>query len=313
MATDTRTPSLRMTLIEPAPAEAAVGARVVVRVAVACADVCDWRGMMLQVIAPDGAVTTHAIEHPNGAVGESSDITLQVPAQVGEHAWTVRLGTHDTDGARYDDHTLSVAIRARPHNTSLAVWAVPSSATAGEPFAIKVGAKSSGGCDLRGCRIEVRDAAGAVVASGCLGDTPWPGTSALLWAELHLRAPAEPGMATYIAQIDAAELDLPHEAACSSFIVAVTGPPAHLLMVKVIAKETAAPIEDAQIRLGPHRAATDRAGLAEIRMPKGCYELLVWKAGYEAATMPIEIDADAFVQVEALAQPEEDADAHWKM
>jgi hypothetical protein len=313
MATDTRTPSLRMTLSEPAPAEAAVGARVVVRVALACADVCDWRGMMLQMTAPDGAVTTHAIEHRDGALGESSDITLQVPAQVGEHAWTMRLRAHDADGARYEDHTLSVAIRARPHTSSLAVWAVPSPATAGEPFAIKVGAKSSGDCDLSGYRIVVRDAAGAVVASGCLGDTPWPGTSALLWAELHLRAPAEPGMATYVAQIDVAELDPPHEAACSCFTVAVTAPPAHLLTVKVIAKETAAPIEDAQIRLGPHRAATDCAGLAEVRMPKGRYELFVWKAGYDAATLPLEIDADAFVQVEVLAQLEEDPDARWKM
>jgi hypothetical protein len=36
MATDTRTPSLRMTLSEPPPSEAAVGARIVVRVEAAC-------------------------------------------------------------------------------------------------------------------------------------------------------------------------------------------------------------------------------------------------------------------------------------
>jgi len=37
-------------------------------------------------------------------------------------------------------------------------------------------------------------------------------------------------------------LDLPHDGACSPFTVAVVEPPAHLLTVKVIAKETAAPI-----------------------------------------------------------------------
>jgi len=95
--------------------------------------------------------------------------------------------------------------------------------------------------------------------------------------------------------------------------VAVVEPPAHLLTVKVIAKETAAPIEDAQIRLGPHRAATDPAGLAEVRMPKGRYELEVWKVGYQAPAVPLDIAADAFVQVEALATPEDNPDAAWKM
>jgi hypothetical protein len=152
-----------------------------------------------------------------------------------------------------------------------------------------------------------------VVASGRFGDAPWPGTSALFWTELQLRAPTQPGLATYAAQFDGAEMELPHDGASSSFTVAVTKPPAHLLTVKVIAKETAGPIEDAQIRLGPHRAATNAAGLAEVRMPKGRYELFVWKAGYDAPTVPLEIDADAFVQVEALAQPEDDPDAHWKM
>jgi hypothetical protein len=318
MATDTRTPSLRMTLSEPAPSEVAVGARLVVRVQVACAAGCDRSGMLLQVTAPDGAVTAHAINRHDGAVSESSDIALEIPAQVGEHVWGVRLPAHDAGDMRHDDNTLAVVIRAKPLTTSLAVWAVPSPATAGECFAIKVGAKSSADCDLAGRRIEVRDAAGAVVATGCLGDTPWPGTSALFWTDVPLRAPAEPGLETYSAQFDAAELDLPHLelphlGACSVFTVAVVEPPAHVLTVKVIAKETAAPIEDAQIRLGPHRAATDAAGLAEVRMPKGRYELFVWKAGYEAPAVPLDIDADAFIQVEALALPEEDQDAHWKM
>jgi hypothetical protein len=312
MATDTRTPSLRMTLSEPAPAEAVVGARVAVRVEVTCADGIDRGGTVLEVTAPDGAVTMHVIAQHDVAVG-ASEVTLVVPAEVGEHVWRIRLPAHDGCDIQCDDHTLSVAIHAKPHTSSLAVWAIPSPATAGEPFAIKVGAKSSGDCHLAGRRIEVRDAAGAVVASGRLGDTPWPGTSALFWTELQLLAPTQPGLATYAAQFDAAEMDLPHEGACSSFTVAVTEPPAHLLTVKVIAKETAAPIEDAQIRLGPHRAATNPAGLAEVRMPKGRYELFVWKAGYDAPTVPLEIDADAFVQVEALAQPEDDPDARWKM
>jgi hypothetical protein len=301
MATDARIPSLRLTLSEPAPAEAPVSARIVVRVEAAFADGVDRRDMRLEVTAPDGAATMHPIAHDDGAVS----IMLDVPARVGEHVWRVRP-------AACDD-TLSIVIRAVPHTTSLAVWAIPEPAAAGEQFAIKVGAKSSSDCELAGCGIEVRDAAGAAVASGCLGDTPWPGTNALFWTELHLQAPAEPGLATFVAQFDAAEVDLPHEGSRSPFTVAVVAPPAHVLTVKVIAKETAAPIEDAQIRLGPYRAATDGAGLAQVRMPKGRYELIVWKAGYDAPAMPLAIDADTFVEVEARAQPEEDPDARWKM
>src|SRR4051794_7054699 len=114
MATDTRTPSLRMTLSEPAPPEVAVGARLVVRVQVACVVGCDRRGMLLQVTAPDGAITAHAIEQHDGVISESSDITLEIPAQVGEHVWDLRLPAHDAGDVRHDDHTLAVVIRAKP-------------------------------------------------------------------------------------------------------------------------------------------------------------------------------------------------------
>src|SRR5262249_467152 len=151
--------SLRLTLTEPAPAEAPVGAHIVVRVEVACADGIDRRDMMLKVTAPDGAITTYTIAHHEGAAGQAFDITLAVPAQVGEHVWRVRLPAHDD--------MLSIVICAVPHTTSFAVWAIPEPATAGERFTVKVGAKSSGDCALAGRRIEVRDAAGALVATGC--------------------------------------------------------------------------------------------------------------------------------------------------
>jgi len=199
-----------------------------------------------------------------------------------------------------------------PHDSTLAVWGMPDAVAAGERFTVKVGAKSSVGCVLRGGRIEIRDAAAAAVASGCLGEAPWPGTGALFWAEIELRAPAVPGLLTLSAQFDAAEIDPPHRGASSHFSVAIVERPEHTMTVKVIAKENLAPVDEAHVRLGPHHATTDGAGLAEVKVSKGRYPLHVWKAGYEAPATAIDVTHDVFVTVELVTVLEQDPDAHWK-
>ena len=186
------------------------------------------------------------------------------------------------------------------HETSLAVWDVPSAVAAGERFAVKVGVKSSAECALGG---------GAASASGRLGDVPWPGTAALFWTEVELGAPLALGLATLAVRFDAAELDPPHQSACSSFSVAIVGRPEHTLIVTVVA--SGRPIEEAYVRLGALRAMTDAAGRAEIKLAKGRYELSVCKAGFDSAAVPLVIDADALVEVEARPQPEDDPDAFW--
>ena len=50
-----------------------------------------------------------------------------------------------------------------------------------------------------------------------------------------------------------------------------------------------------ELRLGAYRAMTGQAGLAQIRMPKGTYELHVWKVGYEAPPRTVEIDDDVSI------------------
>ena len=179
-------------------------------------------------------------------------------------------------------------------------------------FKVKIGAKSSAGCGLKGRGVEVlRD--GKVVARGALGDAPFPGTAALYWTELELAAPQEAGMASWTVRFEADGLDLPHEGASSTFSAAIVPPPDHTLTVKVIEKDSAAPVEEALVRLGAYRAETGRAGFAEVRLPKGRYELNVWKAGYEIQPTTLDLDRDASVEIEALLVPEEDPDARWKM
>jgi len=193
------------------------------------------------------------------------------------------------------------------HQTSLAVWDIPTPA-AGERFSIKVGAKSSAGCVLGARRVEVLDGE-AVVASGHLGDAPWPGTDALFWAEVELQAPDRPGLITLSVCFDASELDEPHEGASASFKVSVIARPDHTLTVKVVADGV--PVEDAIVRLGPTRASTDASGVAAVKLAKGRYELVVWKAGYDAPVTPLTIDADAFTQIDVRVVPQADPDAVW--
>ncbi len=193
------------------------------------------------------------------------------------------------------------------HQTSLAVWDIPTPA-AGERFSIRVGAKSSAGCALGARRIEVLDGE-AIVAAAHLGDAPWPGTDALFWAEVELQAPDPPGLVTLVVRFDAAELDEPHEGVSSPFNVSVVAKPEHTLTVKVVADGV--PVEDAIVRLGPTRATTDASGTAAVKLAKGRYELVVWKAGYDAPMTPLTIDADAVVQIDARPLPEPDPDAVW--
>ena len=194
------------------------------------------------------------------------------------------------------------------HETSLAVWDIAPGVAAGDALSVKVGAKSSIGCALDGCRIEVLDGE-AVVAAGCLGDAPWPGSSALYWTEIELRAPAKPGTFAFAVRFDASALAEPHQGAASTFNVSVVSKPEHTLTVKLVAGGV--PVDEAYIRLGPYRAITDASGMAQLKTSKGSYELVIWKAGYDVPVTTITIEADAVVPVEGRAVPEDDPDAIW--
>jgi hypothetical protein len=193
------------------------------------------------------------------------------------------------------------------HQTSLAVWDIPTPAAGGR-FSIKVGAKSSAGCVLSRRRVEVRDGE-AVVATAHLGNEPWPGTDALFWTEVELQAPDKSGLLTLAVRFGAAELDKPHEGASSPFNVSVVARPEHTLTVKVATDGV--PVENAIVRLGPVRASTDPSGTAVLKLAKGRYELVVWKAGYDAPVTLLTIDADAFAQIEVRTLPQADPDAVW--
>jgi hypothetical protein len=304
---------VHLTVSKPLPLEVPAGNSVAVTVRASCLDRRDRAGLAIIVAAPDGQTTTHALAQDADDGGDMAVIALKAPPRVGEHVFRLSLPAHEIAGTRYGDAVLDVPMRVTPQATSLAVWEMPSPAVAGSRFAIKVGAKSTADAALAGCAIEVCDTAGGVVGHGVLSDAPLPGTGALYWTDVELEAPRTEGVATWSVRFAPSELDLPHDGASTSFSVAVARPREHVLSVKVVEQATSVPIPDVELRLGPFRGTTGASGLAEIALPKGRFELHVWKVGFEAAPRPVEIDSDAFVEIEALVVPEEDPDARWKM
>jgi hypothetical protein len=87
--------------------------------------------------------------------------------------------------------------------------------------------------------------------------------------------------------------------------------PEHSVSVKVVNKETKEPIAGAQVRLGVYRAETDEVGAAEIRVPKGRFELAVMRPGYRMPERKIEVVKDVRVRISAEKLPPEDPFALW--
>jgi hypothetical protein len=181
--------------------------------------------------------------------------------------------------------------------------------TAGEPFSVNVGARSSTGHSLSGCRVEVADAAGSVVASGALGNTPWAGTEALYWASLAVPAPRAGQTADYTVRCvppNAAPESVP-----SRFSVTATDKPECTLSIKIKEQETSEALGDVEIRLGPFHARTDASGHAELRICKGAYQLHLWRNGHLAPPRALQVDGNVHLDLTMLHVPEEHPDARW--
>lgn len=195
-----------------------------------------------------------------------------------------------------------------PDTISLAVWGVPMPVVAGERFAIKVGARSATGRALAGERVEVTDAAGAVVAAGQLGATPLPGTEALYWTTLDVPASEKSQSTDYAVRFAAADA---RDAMPARLSIAIAAKPEHTLAVTVTEQDSKVALGGVEIRLGPFHARTDKAGRAELRVARGSYQLELWRTAHAAPHRPIHIDGDMSLALSMLHVPEEHPDARW--
>jgi hypothetical protein len=144
---------------------------------------------------------------------------------------------------------------------------------------------------------------------GRLGDSPWAGTTALYWADIEVAGPDKEGSACWSARFAPTVSGLPHAEGLAQFSFVAVKPPDHKLTIMIVNKETVAPIENAQVRVGCFRSVTDASGLAELMVPDGRYELTAWMTSHELPPTTIEVTEDMTLRLEATALPEEDPNA----
>ena len=164
------------------------------------------------------------------------------------------------------------------HTTRVVVWDVPPAVEPGAAVRVKVGVKCAADCSSAGRRVEVRDEQGHMVASGAVGSVPWPGTSALYYAELELRAPDGEGLHAREASVAAADEEAggsAHDAATARFQIRTARAPECRLRVVAVDARSRMPIPGAKVVVHPYHALTDLDGIAELRVPKGAYRLFV--------------------------------------
>jgi hypothetical protein len=189
-----------------------------------------------------------------------------------------------------------------PHATRIVVWDTPAAVECGALLRFKVGLKCAAECCAAGWRVAIRDAEGRSVASAAVGDVAWPGTAALHYAELELRAPDAEGLHAWEAFLEgdaATAADHPvHTGASAQFHVRTVPAPQCLVKVVAVDATSQAPVRGARVVVHPYRAVTDAQGVAELRVPKGAYRLFVSGRDHLPFRSDGEVSADVTIRAE---------------
>jgi hypothetical protein len=304
-------------LDQPVPESVPVASDIRLKAEVICPSGCDLQGGVVHVLAGEEILATNTLVAISGAPArsETEEFSVKAPRKVGSFSWRLVFPGQEIGGKLHGPVSLPISFATKALAASLAVWDVPSPVTIGRPFKVKVGVKSSGASALKGAAVELLDDTGEIKGAGRLGDSPWAGTSALYWTEIEVSAPGKEGPTCWSARFADTECDLPHDQGQAEFSFVAVRPPDHKLTILIVDQETAAPIENAHVRLGYFRAVTSTSGLAEVSVPDGHYELKAWMTAHELspATMQVDVAEDMTLRLEAVPVPEEDPSAMWSM
>jgi len=295
-------------LDQPLPENVPVASDIRLKAKAACSFGCDLSGATIHLVAGQDIVAARRLVAGSGdtAWSETEEFTVKAPETLGSFSWLIFFKGAETGGVPHDQGLLPISFATAPIAVSLAVWDVPATAIVNEPFRIKVGVKSSLACTLKDVEVEVLDHKGVRKGIGKLGDSPWAGTTALYWTEIEVDGPDALGAACWSARFPSTMSGLPHDQGLAQFSFVAVRPPDHKLTIMVFDKETAAPIDNARLRMGCFRIATDASGLAELMIPDGHYELTAWMTSHELRPTTIEVTEDIILRLEATALPDED-------
>lgn len=287
------THATRTLIVEVSPAEVDAGADLNLKVKVSSPPSCDLRGEAVLINDQDGALVQSAdlIEF-DGEDCDTGEFVVKAPLQPGDYAWSAVLPELVKDGNSYEDASEPLSFTVTAHKTSVAVWDIPTAIVGGEKFKIRVGISCSSGCELTDSEIAVFDHEGAQLATAASSGEPWSGTAALYFAEIELEAPAAADQYKWDARVAEPDSEFPHSEGASGFGVTVVPPPECLVTVEVIDKDKQTPIEGAKVVMHPYRAFSDKLGVAEMRVPKGEYNIFVSGSKYCAVRTDVDVTGD---------------------
>ena len=295
--------------VEVSPGEVDAGAEMTLKAKASCSPAADLRGQALQIMDQDGALVERAeLTEFDGESNETSEFAVKAPVEPGAYTWLAVCPALATAGPSSEETSAPFSFTVKPHSTRVVVWDVPSPIESGETFSVKLGVNCSSECRPDGWTVEVRDQDGERRATVTYGGEPWPGTSALYYAEVELSAPDTDGLHTWEAKALADGLHLPHAEAVAPFGVRVVPAPECLLMVVAVDMESQTPVQGAKVGVHPYKTFTDERGVAEVRIPKGEYRLFVSGKKYFPFRSDGEIKTDVTIKAE-LAVDRELSDA----
>jgi hypothetical protein len=294
-------------MVKSAPAEVYDGTDMMLKVKVCCPSACWLREKIVKIITQDAVlikeIKLDTLYTMGGTTNETVEFAVKAPTKPGEYTWTAVFPAQEKEGVLHEESSTPFSFIVKPQGTSMAVWDIPSSIVFNAKFKLKVGVRCSADCKVTDKVIEIYDHEGAKVATGTLGDVPWPGTDTLYWTEVELEAPAVEGYYTWEAKFPEPELELPRQEASHAFGFRTGKPPEHLVTVEVIDKDTQTPIKNADVILHPYRAYTDEDGVAEVEVPKAEYKLYVSKDKYKTFQTIVKVASDVTVKAELLVAP----------
>ena len=296
-------------MVTAAPAELGAGTDMALKVGVSCPEKCNLQAGNVRIVDSEGAVVKEIeLTEFDGAANETDEFVVKAPIEPGQYTWTAVFPAQEKEGVVHEESSARFSFLVKPHATTIAVWDVPSPIAFDDKFKIKVGVKCSAECKLMDKEIRIYAHRGKKVATGALGGVPWPGTSALYWAEVELEAPGTEGYHKWVVKFPKPALDLPHEGASYNFAFTTARPPEHVVTVEVIAQDTKTPLKNAFVLLRPqsgypYRGYTDEGGVARVQVPKGEYKIYVSKGEYKELQTTAEVDSDLTIRVELSADP----------